>query len=53
MKGQFDLKTVVRTFQPGDKVLALLPVPGSGPYVVEKKLNETSYVISTPHRKRK
>ena len=45
MKARYDLDSVERKFEPGQKVLALLPVPGSplqatffGPYVVEKKL---------------
>uniref|UniRef100_A0A8C1S4H7 Integrase catalytic domain-containing protein n=1 Tax=Cyprinus carpio TaxID=7962 RepID=A0A8C1S4H7_CYPCA len=60
MKAHYDKQSVVRNFQPGEKVLVLLPVPGSalqakfpGPYVVERKLGETDYVISTPDRKRK
>lgn len=60
MKAHYDKQSVVRNFQPGEKVLVLLPVPGSalqdkfsGPYVVEKKLGDTDYEISTPDRKRK
>ncbi|XP_071063128.1 uncharacterized protein [Pseudochaenichthys georgianus] len=59
MKKRYDQKAVARLFQPGDKVLVLLPVPGSalstkfaGPYVVDKKLGETNYVIQTPDRRR-
>ncbi|XP_071061702.1 uncharacterized protein [Pseudochaenichthys georgianus] len=59
MKKRYDQKAVARLFQPGDKVLVLLPVPGSalstkfaGPYVVDKKLCETNYVIQTPDRRR-
>ena len=44
MKARYDEQTVERGFIPGDKVLALLPVPGNhlqaryfGPYTVEKK----------------
>lgn len=60
MKSRFDKKSVKRSFQPGDQVLVLLPVPSSalharfaGPYCIEKKLSETNYVISTPDRRRK
>lgn len=60
MKRQYDTRAVARSFQPGDQVLVLLPMPGSalsarfsGPYVVQKKLSETDYVIETPDRKRK
>lgn len=60
MKLRFDKKSVNRTFNPGDRVLVLLPVPGSvlnakfaGPYKVEQKLSDTDYVIATPDRKRR
>ncbi len=60
MKSHFDKKTVQRSFQPGDSVLLLLPVPGSvfdakfsGLYVIEQKLNDTDYVVNTPDRRRK
>ena len=43
----------------GDKVLALLPIPGtllsarySGSYVVSKKLGQVNYVIDTPDRRK-
>ncbi len=59
MKRQFDKRAVARVFDPGDKVLILLPIPGSGlqawfsgPYVVERKISETDYVVHTPDRKR-
>lgn len=51
---------VARSFQPGDKVLVLLPVAGSslsahffGPCVVKKRMSETDYMLCTPDRKRK
>lgn len=60
MKTRFDHKSVRREFQTGEPVLALLPVSGttlqakfSGPYIVEKKLSDTNYVIGTPERRRK
>lgn len=60
MKSCFDKKSVVRSFQPGDRVLVLLPLVGSGlqakfsgPYVVDRKISETDYVILTPDRKKK
>lgn len=44
MKKRYDVKSVYRSFQPGDEVLVLLPIQGSalsarfsGPYVVLKK----------------
>ncbi len=60
MKTRYDKKIVVRSFEPGDSVLVVLPVPGSvmqakfsGPYVIDKKLSDTNYVIYTPDRRRK
>uniref|UniRef100_A0A3B1JEH9 Gypsy retrotransposon integrase-like protein 1 n=1 Tax=Astyanax mexicanus TaxID=7994 RepID=A0A3B1JEH9_ASTMX len=60
MKKTFDKKAIPRSFSPGDKVLALLPVPGSsltakfsGPYTVKRKLSDTDYAIETPERKKK
>lgn len=60
MKLCFDKKAVIRSFVKGDKVLVLLPLPGSslqakfsGPYVVERKLSDTDYVICTHDRQRK
>ncbi len=60
MKTCYDQKSVVRSFQPGDSVLVLLPVPGSamqakfsGPYGIDKKLSDRNYVIHTSDRRRK
>uniref|UniRef100_A0A8C5DBJ5 Gypsy retrotransposon integrase-like protein 1 n=1 Tax=Gouania willdenowi TaxID=441366 RepID=A0A8C5DBJ5_GOUWI len=60
MKKRYDKKAVQRKFEVGDKVLSLLPIPGSalqakfcGPYEVDKKLSDTDYVIRTPDRRRK
>uniref|UniRef100_A0A9J7X6G8 Integrase catalytic domain-containing protein n=1 Tax=Cyprinus carpio carpio TaxID=630221 RepID=A0A9J7X6G8_CYPCA len=59
MKKRFDKKTVLRSFSVGDRVLVLLPIPGSalsacfaGPYEIVGKKSETDYVIKTPDRKR-
>lgn len=59
MKQVFDVKAVKHDFTCGDKVLVLLPVSGAvltarftGPYIVDKRLNETKYVISTPDHRR-
>ena len=55
MKIWYDRKT--RESKAGDKVLALLPIPGHslqaryhGPYVVERKVNDVDYVVVTPDR---
>ncbi len=60
MKDNYDKKSVKRSFKIGDKVLVLLPLPGSslqakfaGPYEIEEKLSDTDYVIQTPERPRK
>ena len=60
MKAHFDKSAIERSFKPGDSVLVFLPIPGSalqakftGPYVIEKKLSETDYVLRTPDRRRK
>ena len=59
MKARCDQGTVDRKFEPGQKVLALLPVPGSplqakffGPYVIAKKLSDLNYVVTTPDRRK-
>lgn len=53
MKRRFDKRSVSRSFQVGDLVLVLLPIPGSalqarfsGPYPVEQKLSETDLCYS-------
>lgn len=55
----YDRKARMQVFQPGDKVLMLLPIPGSplelklhGPYVIAEKLGPVDYVISTPERRK-
>lgn len=60
MKTHYDNKTVTRSFQAGDKVLVLIPTPGSalqakfaGPYEIKEKLGDTDYIVETPDHKRK
>ena len=60
MKDRFDLKAVRRNFDVGQKVLALLPVQNNplqaryvGPYVIQNKISEVNYVLSTPDRRKK
>ena len=59
MKSRYDLNTVICTFKPGQKVLALLPVSGNplraryfGPYVIDKKLSDLNYAVVTPDRRK-
>ena len=59
MKQNFDKNTKERSFKSGDKVLALLPIPGRplqaryfGPYTVEKKASDLNYIITTPDRRK-
>lgn len=60
MKKWYDRKAVLKQFQPGDKVMVLLPIPGfslspkfSGTYIVKEKLSDINYVICTPDSYRK
>ena len=59
MKQNFDKTTKERSFKSGDKVLALLPIPGRplqaryfGPYTVDKKASDLNYIIITPDRRK-
>ena len=59
MKLRYDENAQDRNFEPGDKVLALLPVPGNslqaryyGPYTVDKKLSDVNYIVNTPGRRK-
>ena len=59
MKARYDNYVIDRKFKPGDKVLALLPIPGRplqaryfGPYTIDKKTNDLNYVINTPGRRK-
>lgn len=53
-------ETFPRKLQSGERVMVLLPIPGSslsaqcfGPYLVKENLGDTDYVICTPDHKRK
>ena len=53
----YDENAQDRNFEPGDKVLALLPILGKpvqaryyGPYTVDKRLSDVSYIVNTPER---
>ena len=59
MKQNYDKNTKERGFKSGDKVLAVLPSPGRplqaryfGPYIVEKKVSDLNYIITTPDRRK-
>ena len=59
MKEHYDKRTKVRKFKPNDLVLAYLPIPSSpfkakfcGPYPVVKSVNNNTYIIKTPDRKK-
>ncbi len=59
MKARYDKHSVDRKFEPGDKVLALLPIPGRplqaryyGPYTIDKKTSDLNYIINTPGRRK-
>ena len=59
IKQNYDKNTKERSFKSGDKVLALLLIPGRplqaryfGPYTVEKKVSDLNYIIITPNRRK-
>lgn len=59
MKKWYDKDTRNRVFEPGDKVLVFLPVPGHplqarycGPYEIESKIGDLNYVVKTPGRRK-
>ena len=59
MKLRYDENAQDRNFEPGDNVLALLPIPGKplqaryyGPYTVDKKLSDLNYIVNTPGRRK-
>ena len=58
MKQNYDKNTKERSFKSGDKVLALLPIPGNplqaryfGPYTIDKKASDLNYIITSPDRR--
>ncbi len=60
MRERHDKKSQIRNFSPEDRVLVLLPVPGQplqaryfGPSAIERRVNETDYVVTTPDRRKK
>ena len=59
MKLHYDINAQDKNFESGDKVLALLPIPGKplqaryfGPYTVDKKLSDVNYIVNTPGRRK-
>ena len=59
MKAWYDRKARRRSFQIGDEVLILLPLHGhplqarySGPYTIDKKINDVDYIVKTPGRRK-
>ena len=59
MKRWYDENAKERKFMPGDRVLALLPIPGKplqaryyGPYTVDKQISDVNYVFNTPGRRK-
>lgn len=60
MKAWYDQRSELRSFLPGDQVLALCPIISSpfqakftGPYTVLKRTSEQNYLISTPECRKK
>lgn len=60
MKVWYDKNAENRNFNPGDKVLVFLLIPGHpllqaryyGPYEIESKIDDVNYVVSTPDRRK-
>ena len=59
MKRWYNENAKERKFMPGDRVLALLLIPGKplqaryyGPYTVDEKISDVNYIVNT-HRRRK
>ena len=59
LKLHYDANAQDRHFEPGDKVLALLPIPGRplqsryyGPYTVDKRLSDLTYTVNTFWRRK-
>lgn len=60
MKELFDRKSETRMFEPGDQVLALLPLVGSpfqarfsGPYTVKSHMSDRDHLVYMPGRRKK
>jgi len=60
MKVWYDRKAHKSSFNLGDKVLVLLPIPGHplqvlycGPYVIQEKVNDVTYIVQTPERRKR
>lgn len=60
MKRHCNWKAASPLFKPGDKVLIISHIPGSspsakfsGPYLIEKQISDTNFVVQTPDRRRK
>uniref|UniRef100_UPI00358E6DB6 uncharacterized protein n=2 Tax=Myxine glutinosa TaxID=7769 RepID=UPI00358E6DB6 len=60
MKVRHDKKSQIRNFSPEDRVLLFLHVPGQPlqaryfcPYAIERRVNESDYVVTTPDRPEK
>ena len=59
MKRWYDENAKERQFMSGDRVLALLPIPGKplqaryyGPYTVDKQISDVNYIVNTPGRRK-
>ena len=59
IKRWYDENAKERKFMPGDRVFALLLIPGTplqaryyGPYTVDKKLSDINYIVNTPGRRK-
>ena len=59
MKRWYDENAKETKFMPGDRVLALLPIPGKplqaryyGLYTVDKKISDVNYIVNTPGRRK-
>ena len=60
MKKRYDRNTRTRSFQEGDQVLVLMPVPSgklaaqwTGPYLITRKLSPVTYSMDMHDRKKR